>query len=327
MSQTMPDPVEDAPQNLPGVTHRAIAFGLHWHSNLPLPLFTPDPTYAAPDVLVRQVSEPAHRTFKPGRPGVRLQRAADGIRCTVESDSQLEAVLDLFSSGLDGTDRVEVAPGPAWNGALPVFFYGSVTALLLARRGAAPLHGSAVAIDGHAVLICGPSGSGKSTLAAGLISCGGRLISDDLSCLQLDPFSRRVGLSPGRRSMRLFAGTADLLVRTIASSAPPLQSEGKLVVFPPCVDAKASFPLRTLVLLGTEPADLATANKAVEKAAMLTAQSFRPVLMPRMPGHALRLATTALAAQEMDVLCLPSVGDRAAAEFRTRPEKLLKMIS
>lgn len=41
-------------------------------------------------------------------------------------------------------------------------------------------HGSAVAIDGYAVLIVGPSGSGKSDLALRLIDRGATLISDDI---------------------------------------------------------------------------------------------------------------------------------------------------
>jgi len=41
------------------------------------------------------------------------------------------------------------------------------------------LHGTAVAIDGHGVLIAGPSGSGKSDLAMRLIDRGARLVADD----------------------------------------------------------------------------------------------------------------------------------------------------
>lgn len=41
------------------------------------------------------------------------------------------------------------------------------------------LHGTAVAIDGHAVLLRGASGSGKSDLALRLIDRGAKLISDD----------------------------------------------------------------------------------------------------------------------------------------------------
>ncbi|MEY3634729.1 MAG: hypothetical protein RLZZ61_1139 [Pseudomonadota bacterium] len=42
------------------------------------------------------------------------------------------------------------------------------------------LHGSAVAIGGNGVLLCGPSGSGKSDLALRLIDRGAKLICDDI---------------------------------------------------------------------------------------------------------------------------------------------------
>jgi serine kinase of HPr protein (carbohydrate metabolism regulator) len=46
---------------------------------------------------------------------------------------------------------------------------------------AAPIlvHGTAVAIDGRAVLLRGPSGAGKSDLALRLIDTGARLVADD----------------------------------------------------------------------------------------------------------------------------------------------------
>ena len=43
----------------------------------------------------------------------------------------------------------------------------------------AKLHGTAVEIDGCAVLLLGPSGAGKSDLALRLIDRGGKLIGDD----------------------------------------------------------------------------------------------------------------------------------------------------
>lgn len=42
-----------------------------------------------------------------------------------------------------------------------------------------PLHASAVAFDGRALLLTGASGSGKSTLALQLIGLGGVLVADD----------------------------------------------------------------------------------------------------------------------------------------------------
>ena len=46
------------------------------------------------------------------------------------------------------------------------------------------IHGTAISIDGHAVLIIGESGSGKSDLALRLIDRGAILISDDIVFLE-----------------------------------------------------------------------------------------------------------------------------------------------
>ena len=46
-----------------------------------------------------------------------------------------------------------------------------------------PLHASAVAFDGRALLIVGKSGSGKSTLALELVALGGSLVADDRAIL------------------------------------------------------------------------------------------------------------------------------------------------
>jgi serine kinase of HPr protein (carbohydrate metabolism regulator) len=45
-------------------------------------------------------------------------------------------------------------------------------------------HGSAVAIEGGAVLIRGPAGAGKSDLALRLIDAGARLVADDQTLLR-----------------------------------------------------------------------------------------------------------------------------------------------
>jgi HPr kinase/phosphorylase len=49
-----------------------------------------------------------------------------------------------------------------------------------------PLHASAVAINGRAVLITGPAGSGKSALALDLIALGAELVADDRVLLARD---------------------------------------------------------------------------------------------------------------------------------------------
>ena len=63
---------------------------------------------------------------------------------------------------------------------LPIVMAGTVSALLLALRGATVLHASAVAINGTALGFVGPSGRGKSTIAALMCVNGAKLVTDDL---------------------------------------------------------------------------------------------------------------------------------------------------
>lgn len=48
------------------------------------------------------------------------------------------------------------------------------------------LHGSAIAVGAHAMLIIGAAGAGKTTLALEMIALGAELISDDYVEIQLD---------------------------------------------------------------------------------------------------------------------------------------------
>src|SRR5437588_4116292 len=66
------------------------------------------------------------------------------------------------------------------------------------------MHGTAVAIDGRAVLLRGPSGAGKSDLGLRLIDAGARLIADDQSELQ------RVGDTIAVRAPATIAGLIEV---------------------------------------------------------------------------------------------------------------------
>ncbi len=65
------------------------------------------------------------------------------------------------------------------------------------------VNGTAVALDGKAVLLIGPSGAGKSDLALRLIEGGAQLIADDLVELTRD----------GRRLMAGYPGSAPAELR------------------------------------------------------------------------------------------------------------------
>ena len=66
------------------------------------------------------------------------------------------------------------------------FVLGPVLAALLHQRGYLLVHASAVTIDGEAVVFLGSAGWGKSTIAGALHSKGHRLVSDDMTVLDVE---------------------------------------------------------------------------------------------------------------------------------------------
>ncbi len=102
----------------------------------------------------------------------------------------------LISAGRNIT--VEAEPGVAEREA-SAFVLGSAFGILLHQRGALVLHGSAVARDGRAVVICGASGQGKSTLAAALCHSGCSFVADDICVIGMNGHGRPLVLPDGRQ--------------------------------------------------------------------------------------------------------------------------------
>jgi hypothetical protein len=63
------------------------------------------------------------------------------------------------------------------------YLLGPVMAFISQMKGVTCLHGSAIAIEGGAVVLTGPQGAGKSTTAASFARAGFPIISDDLILL------------------------------------------------------------------------------------------------------------------------------------------------
>lgn len=83
---------------------------------------------------------------------------------------------------------------------------GTVIAFVLAMRGAAVLHASAVQIGDVSVAFVGASGMGKSTTATLMCAEGARLITDDLLVLNLDHGTPTCSLGATEVRLRKSAG-------------------------------------------------------------------------------------------------------------------------
>lgn len=253
----------------------ARAFGLTWSSDRPLLDFDrlgrPPQT---PDIVVRQGAGAA-----PIRPGaVAVNRGAicaDGVR--LEWDR--EVIFDTYGQG-----RVEWRPGPDWTGQFPPSLYGTLTAILLAWRGLIPVHASAVEIEGLGYLICGASGAGKSTLAAALIAQGARLISDDLSVLQMDRDAPPV-LLRGRPGIRLHPETGERLARALAGDQQIELRPPKVLIRPGQVSpALEGVRLAGIIVRSAGAVERSTIHDLWQR------QIFRPRWMSVLPGRRAREA-------------------------------------
>ncbi len=67
--------------------------------------------------------------------------------------------------------------------------WGIPAVLSYMHRGDRAVHGAAVDINGEALLLAGPGRAGKSTLAAAFLRIGARVLSEDLTCVRLDPLA------------------------------------------------------------------------------------------------------------------------------------------
>jgi hypothetical protein len=104
-----------------------------------------------------------------------MQIAADGTVLI-----RLPGIGDFLQQGDEVVFTLDTDPdAPEVTAAI----FGNVLACICWRRGQLALHGSAVAIDGRALLLLGPRETGKSVLAAALARRGHCMLSDEVAAV------------------------------------------------------------------------------------------------------------------------------------------------
>lgn len=291
----------------------ATAFGLRWQADLPLTQFRDDDRSADPDVVLGRLDRLPDRDVLQ-----RIHRGeifADGFRLRWSD----EVVFDVRHDGESARTHVGWFPGASWRGHFPHALFGTVTGLLVAWRGAIPLHACAVAMNGRGVVLCGLSGAGKSTLTAGLATHGATLLSDDLSVL----VSKDGGewLQPGRPALRLFPEIADWLPGATSADAGP-GARGKLLVRPAAAPASDAVPLAAIVFISRDPVP----GTALMKVAALKEQLFRPRWLAKLPGQRHRLARIASLAQSIPMLAVEPAARLDETSWRAHSAMVSGMI-
>jgi hypothetical protein len=151
---------------------------------------------------------------------IRLGKVADHIDDSVYSSAFLEIARDgSCRFEVEAVGRFLVTAGrsvvvdrnPSGDlASVRLFLLGSVLALLCHQRNVLPMHASAVAVDGKAVLFLGEAGSGKSVLAALCAQAGYRIIADDVCAVEWLADGRAVIL-PGAPRLLLWRTALDVL--------------------------------------------------------------------------------------------------------------------
>lgn len=158
---------------------RYLACGLRVDSDIALPGALPDPAGADGDVPADVVVRRGGAQMPPGA------RMLEGLWAIPSPDLALMAA-PLWRLRVQGGREVRVDAAPGASAAQLGLAVGySALMAVLHQRGACPLHASAAAGPGGAVLLLGRPGAGKSTFAAMLSARGFACAGDDLVALDL----------------------------------------------------------------------------------------------------------------------------------------------
>jgi hypothetical protein len=109
-----------------------------------------------------------------------------------------------------------------------VYLLGQALSFALVKIGFEPLHATAIAVGGEAVVLLGASGFGKSSLAACFLAEGDPLLTDDL--LLLEHTCERFYVQPGPPRIKLFPGIARRFLAGTAAGVPMNAMTAKLII-------------------------------------------------------------------------------------------------
>jgi hypothetical protein len=197
----------------------------------------------------------------------------------------------------DGTQVTVQPEGDTPPEDLAMFLGGSVFGILLHQRQQIVLHGSAVIVDGRAVLFCGASGAGKSTLAALLGERGYALAADDICAVSLTGDVPTV--RPDGRRLKLWRESLDALALETRAVGAVRQRVEKFYVEPRAASMAAAPIGAIYILRDARPphAEGIDRPNTVDAARALLRNAYRPLLVRRMQQRPLYFdAGTRLAA-------------------------------
>ena len=178
-----------------------IAYGLEIESVFTLPELRPGQSDGEPDIVIESAS------LTP----VDTEADADGERQVDVGPDRCRISYDGVGTFLvENGDRILVDPLSPEIPSTKVFrrlLEGQILGVCCHQRDLLVLHGSAVQIDGGAVVFLGPTGAGKSTTAAAFYGEGYPLLDDDIVVIETD--GEQPTVAPGVPQLKLTPEMSD----------------------------------------------------------------------------------------------------------------------
>jgi len=289
--------------------HGARCFGTDWRSDFPLDQFDSAQPLAGGGITLNRVGNLPERPLHQVSP--RMQLAPDGFRFRWEHEATFDAHADGF---------IAVLPGQAWRGSLPIAFYSTVAATMLAWRGMLPMHMSSVVIEDRAWLIGGAGGAGKSTLTAELVAAGAQFLADDLTVLRIAEGGARV--TRGRPTIRLYPDVAALIDCSEIRPQPD-DERGKLLACPRQRAPDRDYPIGGILVLEETGG---VAPEGTERVNLLARSLFRPRIIARSPAGAQIALQLGELARTHRVLAMPMLQFPNAAQREKRLEQVRTLV-
>jgi hypothetical protein len=244
--------------------NRYRAYGLGLDSCLPLPDVSSDAPGAEAEIAFVEGAVPAELPDALVR-GVRFQAARDRVLLTVDGIARY-----LVAEGSRVT--IDRSPGVG-DDDVRLYLLGVAFGAILHQRGELVVQGSAVVVDGAAIVFMGDSGTGKSTLAAAFARRGHMAVADDFCRIQP---GREMRAHPGFGYFKLWPDSLEQLgrpLRDLHCIRPGLNKRrwplGRGL-------AAAALPVRKLYLLQpyNGPAATLTAIEGVQRFNLINQQTY-----------------------------------------------------
>ncbi len=151
------------------------AFGLVFHSELDLPELQEGKNGEKADVYIRYGKVP-ELLQEAKHEGIYFQAAPGKLLFKMKQVAKylVKEGREIIIENEPGADLLDVR----------VFIYSTILGALLQQRKLLILHGSAVEVNGKAIIFGGVSGMGKSTLAAYFVNKKHQLVTDDIALVK-----------------------------------------------------------------------------------------------------------------------------------------------